>query len=83
MAKVVIFEFEPGRISVLFPATNFTAEQVARKDVPAGQPYFIVEEDELPEAMFQPAWEVDFSNPHGYSIGHEAWLAEQAEESEE
>jgi hypothetical protein len=53
---------------------------VARKDVPAGLPYLIVTDADLPADRSQrDAWTADFSNPHGHGIGAEAWFAEQAE----
>jgi hypothetical protein len=53
--------------------------EVARKDVPAGLPYLIVDASSIPaDRQFRNAWEADFSNPDGYGIGADAWFAEQS-----
>lgn len=78
MHFVVLHPSEAG-VTVLLPAPGFPVEQVARKDVPAGVPFLIVPQDALPSGFdYMAAWEVDFSAPHGFGIGHEAWFAEQA-----
>jgi hypothetical protein len=52
--------------------------EVARKDTPAGVPFRIVEAEDMPEKdETRNRWSADFSNPDGYGIGVEAWLAEQ------
>ena len=61
----------------VIPFASLT-EEVARKDVPVGVPYKIINHTDLPEDQtFFNAWEADFSNPDGYGIGAEAWFAEQ------
>lgn len=67
-----------GGICLVMPTGELPVEEVARKDVPAGLPYFILNADQLPaDHTFFSAWEADFSNPHGHGIGAEAWFAEQ------
>lgn len=77
----IIYPNDDNKLSIIFPATDcgLTVEQIARKDVPAGKPFLIVEDSELPEEdfMFADAWEADFTDPDGYGIGAEAWFAEQ------
>lgn len=77
----IIYPNDDNKLSIIFPATDcgLTVEQIARKDVPAGKPFLIVEDSELPQEdfMFADAWEADFTNPDGYGIGAEAWFAEQ------
>lgn len=66
-------------ISVLIPAGDMPIVEVARKDVPAGVPYLIVDAANVPADRSQRnLWTADFSNPDGYGIGAEAWFAEQA-----
>jgi hypothetical protein len=66
-------------IAILHPTGELPLEEVARKDVPAGVPYLIINDTDIPaDRTFRDAWEADFSNPHGYGIGQEAWFAEQA-----
>ena len=76
--KQVIYPNEFGGVALMTPAEGWTAEVVARKDVPAGIPYKIVDSEDLPQDhTFFNAWEADFSNPDGHGIGAEAWFAEQ------
>jgi hypothetical protein len=76
--KQIIYPNEFGGVALLVPANGWTVEVVARKDVPAGTPYKIVNSEDLPQDhTFFNAWEADFSNPDGYGIGPEAWFAEQ------
>lgn len=78
MTALIIYPGETT-VAVLYPAGELPIEEVARKDVPAGVPYLIVQEADIPtDRTFRDAWEADFSNPHGYGIGAEAWFAEQA-----
>ena len=75
-----------GGITVIHSAGKLPIEDVAQKDVPAGTPYLIVEDDVIPsDRSFRNAWEADFSNPDGYGIGPDAWFAEKAaaEQTEE
>jgi hypothetical protein len=81
MTQVIIFPNDKGWLSVINPAPecSLTIEEIARKDVPAGKPYHIINASQLPqETMFFNAWEADFSNPDGNGIGHNAWFSEQA-----
>lgn len=81
MNKRIVYPNSDGLISVIIPAPDsaLAIEQIASKDVPAGVPYLIVEDTEIPsDRTFRNAWEADFTNPHGFGIGAEAWFAEQA-----
>jgi hypothetical protein len=81
MAQVILFpnQDREGSVSMLCPSGELPLLEVARKDVPAGLPYLIVDTSDLPEDFeFFNAWETDFSNPDGFGIGHDAWFAEQA-----
>ena len=85
----ILYPNSEGGVSVILPAGELSIADVAQKDVPAGTPYLIVEDDVLPsDRSFRNAWEADFSNPDGYGIGADAWFAakaaaEAAEQSEE
>ena len=87
--KKIIFPNGEGGICVLIPTGELPLEEVALKDVPAGTPYLIVEDDVIPsDRSFRNAWEADFSNPDGHGIGADAWFAakaaaEAAEQTEE
>ena len=74
----IIFPNSDGGISVISPTGKLPIEDVCQKDVPAGTPYLIVEDDVIPsDRTFRNAWEADFSNPDGYGIGADAWFAQQ------
>lgn len=68
-------------IAVMMPADcGLTVEQIARKDVPAGIPYLIVDATDIPaDRSLRAAWRADFSQPDGYGIGPEAFAVEQQE----
>jgi hypothetical protein len=73
----VIYPTDTG-ISVLVPTGEIPVEQVARKDVPAGLPYLIIEVSDIPDDRSQrELWTADFGHPGGHGIGAEAWFAEQ------
>lgn len=76
----IIFPQQNNIVTILTPAINseFTIEEIARKDVPAGVPYKIIDVEEIPtDRTFRNAWEADFSSPDGYGIGAAAWFAEK------
>ena len=85
----ILYPNPEGGISVIHPTGELSIEDVCQKDVPAGTPYLIVEDDVIPsDRSFRNAWEADFSNPDGYGIGSDAWFAakaaaEAAEQTEE
>ena len=79
MARI-IYQQPNGGVAVLIPTGDLAIEDVAQKDVPAGVPYLIVSEDDIPsDRTFRNAWEADFSNPDGYGIGADAYFAAKAE----
>lgn len=83
MSQVIVYEQDGGVVAIVRPTEEainlYGIHAIARKDVPAGVPYLIVQEADIPtDRTFRDAWEADFSNPHGYGIGAEAWFAEQA-----
>lgn len=74
----IIFPNENGSIAIIFPTGILSLDATAKKDVPAGLPYLIVNDNDLPtDWSTSEAWEVDFSKPDGYGIGAEAWFALQ------
>jgi len=77
----IIYQTEEG-LAVIVPSGELAIEEVARKDVPTGVNYWIVEDNEVPsDRTFRNAWELDASigEPDGQGIGADAWFAEQAE----
>ena len=78
MSKI-LFPIPEGGICVIVPTGELPIEDVAQKDVPAGTPYLVVEDDVIPsDRSFRNAWEADFSNPDGTGIGADAWFAAKA-----
>jgi hypothetical protein len=72
----IIYKTDEGGVSVIIPTGELPIEDVCQKDVPAGTPYLIVEDDVIPsDRSFRGAWEADFSNPDGYGIGADAYFA--------
>ena len=60
---------ETGNIVICIPVPDcgLTIEQIAAKDVPYGQPYLIIDREDLPirDTTFMAALEGDFSQPQG------------------
>ena len=57
--KNIIYQTEDGGIAVIIPADEcgLTIEEIARKDVPTGFPYTIVEAADIPaDRAFRSAW---------------------------
>jgi hypothetical protein len=78
MTRIIYPNFEGG-VSVIVPTGDLSIDDVCQKDVPAGTPYLIVEDDVIPsDRTFRGAWEADFSNPDGTGIGADAWFAAKA-----
>jgi len=84
MNQRIIYPNDNGGVSVLIPTGEIEIAEVARKDVPVGVAYKIVDVADIPsDRTFRNAWEADFSNPDGYGIGADAWFAEQAAKEQE
>ena len=74
---IVIFENQDKSVGILIPTQEcvdlFGIEAIAKKDVPSGLPFWIVEDDFIPQdRTFRGAWEIDretMEEPNGY--GHQ------------
>jgi len=60
----IIYQNDAGGVAVLIPTSEALAEYgidaIAKKDVPAGKPYKIVDASTIPtDRTFRAAWEVD------------------------
>jgi hypothetical protein len=76
MNKVIIYPNPAilGQICVIIPTGEISIEEVAKKDVPQGLPYKILNKSDLPDTkLFRDAWEYDFSNFDGHGLGHKEW----------
>ena len=59
----IIYQDDEG-LAIIGPADNagLTVEEIAKKDVPTGLPYKIVEDDYIPtDRTFRMSWEIDES----------------------
>jgi hypothetical protein len=82
--KRIIYEKEDGGIAIIIPTEEFlkkfTVEDIARKDVPQGIPYKIVEladiVDTISDRTFRSAWEAEPFEPDGFG-DPDGWNAEQ------
>ena len=70
---------------VVIPTGEAPIEVVARKDVPQGVPYKIVDladiEATISDRTFRSAWEADFPSPDGYGDPDGYWAERAAEEA--
>ena len=78
MTKRIIYKTNEGGVVVIIPSGELPLKEVARKDVPAGVPYKIIDTLDVPDdRTFRSAWEADMTSPHGVGIGQQAWFIEQ------
>ncbi len=82
----IIYTNESGGVSVIIPTGELSIEEVAKKDVPAGVAYEIVEDSDIPsDRTFRNAWVmgdccVEHDLPRCKDIAHERRRAARAEE---
>ena len=82
----IIYTNNDGGISVVIPTGELSIEEVAAKDVPAGTPYEIVEDDAIPsDRTFRGAWVmgdccIDHDLDKCKEIGHDIRRTKRAEE---
>lgn len=62
--KRIIYKNDDGTISIIVPSNQalgtMTIEQIAKKDVPTGKAYKIIEDNELPNSReFRNAWTIN------------------------
>jgi hypothetical protein len=80
MPKRIIYQTNEGGVAIIIPSGELPLEQVARKDVPAGAQFKIIDTVDVPDdRTFRNAWEADMTSPHGTGIGQQAWFIEQYE----
>jgi hypothetical protein len=67
--QVIIFPQDDNKVSVVIPAPEFAnqLEAIAAKDVPAGKPWRIVDNSELPSRDSRDRWIWTESGPLGVS----------------
>jgi hypothetical protein len=62
MNQRIIYPTDEGSVAVIVPAPEcpLSLEEIAKKDVPTGRPYKIVDVSEIPnDRTFRGAWTVD------------------------
>lgn len=72
--KVVIFEQNDGSVAILYPVTEcidiYGIDALAKKDVPPGLQYWIVDAESVPtDRAYRDAWRIDHAAmgwPHGF-----------------
>jgi hypothetical protein len=70
----------PDGVAIIIPTGELPTEVVARKDVPQGVPYKIVDVAEIPsDRTFRSAWEAETFTPDGTG-DPEGYAAEKAAE---
>ena len=76
--QAIIFPNQ-NTISVMRPLDcGLTIQEIARKDVPFGVPYRIIDAADIPaDRTYRDAWTADFSNPDGTGLGPQRWWIEQ------
>ena len=77
MSDVIIWKQDNGVVAVTHPAGNcgLTVEEIAKKDVPDGKPYSIMDSSALPDnAEFRDAWVV---NENTWTISYDMELARE------
>ena len=80
----IIYQTEEG-LSIITPTGEIDINEVARKDVPAGVDYWIVEDNQIStDRTFRNAWKLidSIRTADGQVIGSDAWFVEQSSKAE-
>lgn len=74
MNKRIVYRNESGGVSVIIPIdSGLTIEEIAKKDVPKGIAYLIVEASTIPvDRVNRAFWDADFSLPQGLGADYGA-----------
>ena len=72
MDKVILYPGDSDSLVTCFPCDcGIPVEEIARKDVPAGKPFLIVDVADLPtDPQYRDAWTADFTNPDEIGRAH-------------
>lgn len=84
MSKIIVTEDSSERITFIHPSeeslTFYEITQIAEKDVPDGDPFWIIDSEDVPtDRTFYHAWELDkekLGEPHGHGVEYEQWAEE-------
>lgn len=74
MNERIVYNNPDGTLCILVPTGELPIEEVAKKDVPAGIEYKIIDVSDIPtDRTFRDAWEFEMTNPDGvgadYGVG--------------
>jgi hypothetical protein len=59
----IIYPTPDGGVAIIIPTGELPIKEVAKKDVPEGVPYKIIDATDFPtDRTFRNAWEADFTN---------------------
>ena len=74
-SKRIIYSDDDGRAIIIVPTEELSIEEVAKKDVPAGKKYKIVDKTDIPtDRSFRNAWTVDETDlTDGVAVGQDKW----------
>jgi hypothetical protein len=79
----ILYATPEGGVAIIIPTGELPTEVVARKDVPQGVGYKILDladiEDTISDRTFRGAWEADFETPDGYGDPDGYWAEKEAE----
>jgi hypothetical protein len=68
--KVIAYTLNE-QLVIIYPTNFLPIKEVAKKDVPHGIPYKILDITDLPSnSLFRDAWELDISEPDGYGANY-------------
>lgn len=74
---VILYPVDSGIAMTRQVDPTISLLELARGTTPAGVPFILVNEEDLPDFEYFNAWTADFSEPDGYGIGLEAWQQEK------
>jgi len=74
---VILYPVDSGIAMTRQVDPTISLLELARGTTPAGVPFILVNEEDLPDFEYFNAWTADFSEPNGYGIGLEAWQQEK------
>jgi hypothetical protein len=84
MSQLILHKNDTGGVAVCTPTSEaletYSITEIALKDTPTGQPFWIVNESEVSnDHTFFNAWELDveaLGEPTGIGIDYEDWVKE-------
>ena len=84
MYQLILHKNNNGGVTVCYPTPEaletYSITEIALKDTPTREPFWIVNESEVPsDRTFRDAWELDteaLGEPTGYGMSYENWAQE-------